>query len=465
MATKKKTLAQRIAADPKLKAKYLNNPGLRSKLPDSALTPALRKQRTANAYAKTPITPGSGVTNAMLARETANAQTVKYGQAETALKEQGLGTMQLARNEQDWYGGYQRELAQHAANTQAINAQANAANLALQQGITGIGQSQVAGIQQGANVDAASRGTTAANLGPEANAALGVRQQMAQGLGAQQVATGAAQSRYADTMAGVVAPTQKLQALQQAGRDFQGVLKQGQGLAREKGAYGEQYKSQRVADEFKNVLAQQTLGLDAQKAAATVQTAAANRAETRRAHKASETVAQGNLSVSKSRAQLAAEKDAVQRQNKTGPYAPARGVSSAAHDRKVVANTKTRSQINTATSDAKYLRGQKIAILGPDGKPETGKDGKPTGRKRALTREEIRANLRKRYKDADVADAAIELAELGHVQSRTRDKLRKRGIGVPKAWLPKTAKPTGGTVGELARGGVSLSKKPPVPLR
>jgi hypothetical protein len=460
---KKKTLAQRIAADPKLKAKYLNNPGLRSKLPDSALTPALRKQRTANAYGKQPITPGSGVTNAMLARETANAQTVKYGQAETALKEQGLGTVQLARNEQDWYGGYQRELAQHAANTQIINAQANAANLALQQGITGIGQTQAAGIQQGADADAASRGTTAANLGPEANAALGVRQQMAQGLGAQQVATGAASSRYAHTMAGVVAPTQKLQALQQAGRDFQGVLRQGQGLAREKGAYGEEYKSQRVADEFKNVLAQQALIGDQAKAAATIANQTATRKETSRAHKASESVAQGNLGVAKSREQLAAEKDAVQRANKTGPYAPARGPSSAAHDRKVVANTKTRSQINTATSDAKYLRTQKIALLGRDGKPETGKDGKPTGRKRALTREEIRANLRKRYKDADVADAAIELAELGHVQSRTRDKLKARGISVPKAWQPKRAKKT--TLTGLARsGGTSLSSKPPVAL-
>jgi hypothetical protein len=354
MAAKKKTLAQRIAADPKLKAKYLNNPGLRSKLPDSALTPALRKQRTANAYGKQPITPGSGVTNAMLARETANAQTVRYGQAETALQQQALGTANLARNEQDWYGGYQRELAQHAANTQIINAQANAANLALQQGITGIGQLQVAGIQQGANADAAARGTTAANLGPEANAALGVRQQMAQGLGAQQVATGAASSRYADTMAGVVAPTQKLQALQQAGQDFKGILRQGQGLAREKGAYGDEYKSQRVADEFKNVLAQQTLGLDAQKAAATVQTAAANRAETRRAHKASESVAQGNLGVAKSRAQLAADKDAIQRANKTGPYAPAsakaKKPTSGPGSLAPAAEAKTISQINKIAS-------------------------------------------------------------------------------------------------------------------
>lgn len=352
---KKKTLAQRIAADPKLKAKYLNNPGLRSKLPDSALTPALRKQRTANVYGKQPITPGSGVTNAMLARETANAQTVKYGQAETALQQQGLGTMQLARNEQDWYGGYQRELAQHAANTQMINAQANAANLALQQGITGIGQTQAAGIQQGANTDAAQRGTTAANLGPEANAALGVRQQMAQGLGAQQVATGAASSRYADTLAGVVAPTQRFQALQQAGQDFKGILRQGQGLAREKGAYGAEYKSQRVADEFKNVLAQQTLGLDTQKAAATIANQTATRRETSRAHKASESVAQGNLGVAKSRAQLAAEKDAVQRKNRTGPYAPASSrkgpkPTSGPGSLAPAAEAKTISQINKIAS-------------------------------------------------------------------------------------------------------------------
>lgn len=459
---KKKTLAQRIAADPKLKAKYLSNPGLRSKLPDSALTPDLLKRRQANAYNATPITPGSSVTNAQLARDTAAAQTVRYGQAEQALKMQGLGTMQLARNEQDWYGGYQRELAQHAQNQQAINAQANAANLALQQGIGQVGQAQTQQLQQGADASAAQRGATAQNLGPEQEQAQAVRAQMAQGLGSLQVATGAANSRYADTMANVVAPAQKLSALQQSGQDFKKVLFNAGQLAREKGAYGEEYKSGRVADEFKNILAQQTLGLDTQKAAADVQNQQATRAETKRSHQASESVAQGNLSVSRTRAQLAASKDAEQRRNKTGPYAPGGSKSTAVHDRKVAANTKTRGQITTASSDARYLKSQRIPIRGPDGKPEE-KDGKPTGRTRKLTESEIRATLRKRYRDADVANAAMDLAILGHVSPENQRRLKAKGIGVPKDWLPKPKKARKLT--DVARGPATLTTKTPAALR
>jgi hypothetical protein len=454
VAKKKRSLAQRIAADPKLKAKYLSNPGLRSKLPDSALTPDLLKRRQTNTYNKTPITPGSGVTNAQLNRDMQQAQSVRYGQAEQALKQQGVGTMQLARSEQDWYGAYQRELAQHAQNQQAINAQANAANVALQAGIGQVGQAQTAQTQQNSNQSAALSGTQATNFGPEQAQAQAVRAQMAQGLGSLQVATGAANARYADALAGPVVGAQRLSALQRTGQDFQKILGQGQQLAREKGAYGEEYKSGRVADEFKNVLAQQTLGLDTAKAQAQTQAAASQRSETRRAHKASEAVAQGNLGVAKSRVQLAAEKDALQRKNRTGPYAPGGSKSTAAHDRKVQANTKTRSSIQTASSDARYLKTQKIPVRGPDGKPEE-KDGKPTGRTRKLTETEIRAALRKRYKDADVANAAMDLAILGHVSPENQRRLKAKGIGVPKEWLPKKARKK--SITDVARGGAGVS--------
>lgn len=451
---KKKTLAQRIQADPKLKAKYLSNPGLRSKLPDRLLTPELRQRRQANVYNATPVTPGSTLTNAQLARDMQQAQNVRYGQAEQALKQQGLGTMQLAKSEQEWYGSYQRELLQHAQNQQAINAQANAANLALQQGIGQVGQAQTQQLQQGANAGAAQRATTAADLGPEQQQAQAVRAQMAQGLGSLQVATGAANARYAGALAGPVVGAQKLSALQRSGQDFQKVLGQSAQLAREKGAFGEEYKSGRVADEFKNVLANQALGLDVAKAASQTQAAASQRSEMRRAHKASEAVAQGNLGVAKSRAQLATEKDAIQRQNRTGPYAPGGSKSTAAHDRRVQANTKTRGQITTASSDARYLKNQRIPVRGPDGKPET-KDGAPTGRTRKLTETEIRAALRKRYKDADVANAAMDLALLGHVSPENQRRLKAKGIGVPKEWLPKKARRT--SITDVARGGPGVS--------
>lgn len=432
---KKKTLAQRIAADPKLKQKYLNNPGLRSKLPDSALTPALRKQRTSNAYAKTPITPGSSVTNAQLARDTANAQTVRYGQAETALQQQAAGTAQLARNEQDWYGSYQRELAQHAQNTQIINAQANAANLALQQGIGQVGQTQTSQVQGAANTDAASRGTTAANLGPEQAQAQAVRAQMAQGLGAQQVATGAANAQYAGAMAGVVAPAQRLSALQQSGRDFQGLLRQGQGLAREKGAYGEEYKSQRVADEFKNVLAQQTLGLDTAKATAD-QTAKAAALEERKVARrttdrnvdASRAIQQSSAT---SRQNIAEQRLSLERERVAiakGKAAQGKPVKPATRE----AHARTKQDIDDATSWIKTLQKAK------------GKNGKP------LTSAQIRDTLSKGVTDPvtkkkipqlpkDAVNAAYDLVVNGELSPANVRALHNAGISIKQLGYPTTS--------------------------
>lgn len=449
MAKKKRSLAQRIQADPKLKAKYLGDPGLRSKLPDRLLTPELRQRRAAQAYNAAPVTPGSSLTNAQLARDMQNAQTVRYGQAEQALKQQGLGTMQLAKSEQDWYGAYQRELAQHAQNQQAINAQANAANLALQQGIGQVGQAQTQQLQQGADTSAAQRGATAGNLGPEQAQAQAVRGQMAQGLGALQVATGAANARYAGALAGPVVGAQRLSALQRSGQDFQKVLGQGAQLAREKGAYGEEYRTGRITDEQKNVLANQALNLDTTKAKSTASTAAARIDIARGVDPVTgkKIVKPKSPTAKKTEADLAFFKQHGY-YPPTGP--PKTGkTSTVAHERQVQANTKTRGQITTASSDARYLKSQRIPVRGPDGKPEE-KDGKPTGRTRKLTESEIRATLRKRYKDADIANAAMDLAILGHVSPENQRRLKAKGIGVPKQWLPKKARKT--SLEDVARG-------------
>jgi hypothetical protein len=449
---KKKSLAQRIKADPKLRAKYLGNPGLRSKLPDNMLPPDLLKRRQANTFNRAPITPGSSVTNQQLAQDIRNAQTIRYGQADQALKQQALGTLGLAKSEQDWYGAYQRELAQHAVNTQAINAQANATNLALQQGIGQVGQAQTSQLQGDANASAAQRGTTAANLAPEQAQAQAVRAQMAQQLGAQQVAAGAANTRYATALAGPVASAQKLSALERSGQDFRGILSKAQQLALEKGAYAEDYKSQRVADEAKNVLAQQALGLDVQKAKTTASTNAA-RIDIARGV---DPVTGKKIVKPKSPAAKKTEADLAffRRHGYYPPTGPPKAgkTSTAAHGRQVAANTKTRSQITTASSDARYLRTQVI--------PVRDAQGKATGKTRKLKEPEIRAALRKKYKDADIANAAMDLALLGHVSPENQRRLRARGIGVPKKWLPK-----GPSLTELARGPATMSPRPPSSLR
>jgi len=465
---KKQTLAQRIAADPALKAKYLSNPGLRSKLPDKFLTPAQRKVRQTNAYNAAPITEGSAVTNKQLALEAANATRVRYGPQEQALQAQQQRAQSLGRDQNDWYNAYKAELAQHAQNVQAIGNDAVTQDAQLAQGVRGLDQSQSDAQAKQMQADAAIRGGTVdPSLATTASDASAIRQQMLAGFGSQQAGVGAANSQYADTLAHVVAPTQQLQAQAQASNKVNELIAQLAALQGDKGAYDQQYRSGRVADEAKTVLSEQALGLDVQKAQTAAQLGAARVKETHRATTVRERAATNSPSAQKTKQQ-------VDFFNKHGYYPPTGNPKAAKADaataRKQAANDKTRTTITTAKADAAYLKTQKIPVRGPDGKPEVGPDGKtPTGATRTLTEPEIRAALRKKYKDADVANAAMDLALLGHISPENQRRLKARGIGVPKDWLPKKVRKAG-TVAALTPlatalgGGSTVTKTPPVKL-
>lgn len=465
---KKKTLAQRIAADPALKAKYLANPGLRSKLPDSMLTPQQRAQRQQNAYNAAPVTPGSSLTNRGLGVEANNAALTQYGAERQGLQTQQAQAQQLGRDQNDWYASYRAELAAHAANVQAVNAAAVQQISGLQQGVRGLDNAQSSEQLAAMQKDAAIRGATVdPSLASTASNASQVRQAALAGFGSQQANVGAANSRYADTLATVVAPTQELQARAQAANRVSQAGAQLTDLGRREGAYKANYTSGRVADEQKNVLAQQALGLDVTKAANTAAEAQARIKETHRSTTLSHKDRQAQLN------SPAAQKTKQQVDffNKHGYYPStgspkAGGKTAASKARQVAANDKIRVNITTAKADAAHLRQQAVPVRTPDGKVEVDKDGKPTNRTRKLTEAEIRAGLRKKYKDADVANAAMDLALLGHVSPENQRRLRARGIGVPKAWLPKKVRKTG-TLGSLSTAlssGSTVSNKPPVPL-
>jgi hypothetical protein len=472
---KKLTLGDRIAADPKLKARYLNDPGLRSKLDPKFLTPAQRKVRQTNAYNAIPITEGSSVTNQQLAAEAASATRVRYGPQEQALQTQQQRATSLGNDQNSWYDAYRAELATHAANTQAIGAAAVAQDQQLAQGARGLDQTQATAQQQQMQADAATRGGTVdPSLAKTASDASAVRQQMLAGFGSQQAATGAAHSQYADTLAHVVAPTQQLQARAQSANKVQDIVNQITALQGDKGAYDQSYRTGRVTDEQKTVLSKQALGLDVQKAQTTAALGAARIKETHRATTvrrqtadANRTAQQNSPSAQKTQADL----DFFKKHGYYPPTGSPKGAKTdAAHTRKTAANDKTRSTITTAKADAAYLKTQKIPVRGPDGKPQVSSDGKtPTGATRTLTEPEIRAALRKKYKDADIANAAMDLALLGHISPENQRRLRARGIGVPRDWLPKTVRKTG-TVGALTPlstalgGGSTVTKKPPVKL-
>jgi hypothetical protein len=460
---KKLTLAQRIARDPRLKAKYLANPGLRSKLPDNLLTPAQRAQRQTNAFNNAPITEGSSITNKQLGVEANNAVLTQYGGERQSLTADQQRAQSLGRDTADWYAAYRAELAAHAANTQAIGNAAVAQDAQLAQGVRGLDQAQTNDQLAAMQKDAAIRGATVdPSLAQTASNASQVRQQMLAGYGSAQAATGAARSQYADTLAHVVAPTQELQARAQAANRVSAVGDKLTALSQREGAAKANYVSGRVADEAKTVLSKQALGLDITKAQQGAAVDAANidikRGIDPVTHK--KIVKPLTPTAEKTKADLAFFKQHGY-YPPTGPPKPGKGATatgSAATARKVAANTKTRSLITTAKADAAYLKTQQIPIRD--------KDGKPTGHTRSLTEAEIRAGLRKKYKDADVANAAMDLALLGHISPENQRRLKARGIGVPKAWLPKAARKTNtiGSLGPALSSGSKVTNTPPVPL-
>lgn len=93
--------------------------------------------------------------------------------------------------------------------------------------------------------------------------------------------------------------------------------------------------------------------------------------------------------------------------------------------------------VRTAGADANTLINAQIPVRDP-------KTGKPTGKTRKPTEAEVRAKIRDRYDDIDIANAAMDIAILGEVGPVNRKRLEDRGIPVPKA---KKSKRGGGGVG------------------
>lgn len=274
MAKPRLSLAGRAKRDPQLLRRALKSPGLRSKLPSSMLTGHQRRQRVANtlrtrqqaaagqkrARLNAPITPGSSLTERGLNRETRNALDVKYGPLEQQQR-QGVGEAQAWQHDiGGYYDQYLKQIAQQAANVRAIGGQANTAMQGLQGGVTGLATADLKDVQGAANKDAAQRGTTAGDVSGMASNAAAIRQALVGSFAAQQTTQNAAAARYADTLANLVAPGQKLQAVAQAhGRVRQAREKQ-EATTQKRAADTATYRSQRRQEEFKNVLAQQTLG-------------------------------------------------------------------------------------------------------------------------------------------------------------------------------------------------------------
>ena len=254
----KASVASRIAGgDQALLKRALKDPGLRSKLPDKYLPAAQRQTRQLNQ----PVTPGSTMTQRMLATAATAAGTTAYGPKEAKLTE-GLGIAQTqARDTGAFYQDYQRQLQQHAAAVQGYQAGAQAALAQTAAGVTGLAGQQQGDLQQQANQGAAAVGAApAANMAPTANAAELSRQNLMGSFQAQQGLNAASQNTYADAVANQVAPTQKLSAEAQGQQKVAAAQKKISDLAGERGAAEQKYKSETTATEAKNVAAMSIAG-------------------------------------------------------------------------------------------------------------------------------------------------------------------------------------------------------------
>ena len=262
------SLAERAKKDPALLQRVLANPGLRGRLPDAMLSPAMRAIRTGNK----PVTPGSTVTNRVADRQAGQAVDQAYGPNAAAFQQQ------RNTDQSGWYDQYRAELAKHQTGVAAAGDAAVAQIGQLQQGVAGLGRGDQA--DQTARTDrlnAVTGGQSADTTGTDSRAAA-VRQALLSAMGGQQAGVNAANSNYAGAQANVVAPGQQLQARLGGQAKMQDLLDRMQstrGQARDLIVQGEQKGvAQAAQQQAKQALALQLAGITSATSMANARTGA-----------------------------------------------------------------------------------------------------------------------------------------------------------------------------------------------
>ena len=248
-------------------AQWLKDPGLRSRLPSTALPTAQRKARELETRLNAPIATGSTMTGRDLAHAAAAASTVKYGPAEQELATQYAKEQQAVKDVGGWFDQYQAQVAQGARNVGDINARAQQQLAALNTGVGQQGVADVASIQNAINQATPAGAPPAANLSTLGAQATAARQNMVGSFQAQQDLSGAAQQGYMNQMAQLVAPAQKLEAVAQQQGRVRDVQAQQKELAAEKGAFNLSTRQDILQREQNYGIAAAGLGIKAAEAA------------------------------------------------------------------------------------------------------------------------------------------------------------------------------------------------------
>jgi hypothetical protein len=254
-------VADRARHDRAFLKKALANPGLRSKLDVLELprdAPAARDEHAAERADH----PGLEHDRARPRERRQAATDCSVRPAGAFQLGQQLGiAQQTERDTGSFYDQYLADLAQHAANVAAFQQAPSRRWRRPRQGITGLSGAQGAALQQQANQAAAQQGVTpAGNLAPMLSDAAAIRQAL---IGSVPGSAGDA-GREREHVRGHAGERGRAGAEARragAGRGpHAGCAQADPDLKAEEGAFNQQFRDTRRQDEFKNVLAQQTLG-------------------------------------------------------------------------------------------------------------------------------------------------------------------------------------------------------------
>jgi hypothetical protein len=144
--------------------RLLANPGTRHLLADRFLSPAQQQTRKTIAFNRTPVVPGSTVTNKDLASQRDAAAALKYGGAETQAGRDIASRQAAVGQTGGYFDNYLAELRAHEANQAQINAQSQAATQGLAGSIQGLGQSDAGVVSQGNQSLQAATGAAPASV-------------------------------------------------------------------------------------------------------------------------------------------------------------------------------------------------------------------------------------------------------------------------------------------------------------
>lgn len=238
-------------------ARLLANPGTRSLLADRFLSPAQQAVRTEHTRLAEPVVPGSSMTVKDLETQANAATALKYGPAETQAG-RDLASRQAAIGQTSgFFDNYLAELRAHEANQQQINAQSQAAMQGLAGSVQGLAQGDAQQVTQGNQGLQAATGVAPASVTQDASNASMLRQALTASFGSMLAGQGASAQGYADTLAHVVGPGQKVQGLTRAQGDVTRAQQAITDLASQKGSFRQQFENEFKQNEAKNVLAAQ----------------------------------------------------------------------------------------------------------------------------------------------------------------------------------------------------------------